>query len=62
MSYEAGSKECRKLIEAKENILKALQSLKDINNAKEISQKLRKIYEELEEMHEKRKEIEQSSS
>ena len=32
MSYEAGSKECRHLIEAKESLLLAMESLSNINS------------------------------
>ena len=32
MSYEAGSKECRHLIEAKESLLSALDALSNINS------------------------------
>ena len=32
MSYESGSLECRKLIEAKENLIKIMQSLESLDD------------------------------
>ena len=58
MSYEAGSTECRRIVEAKDNLLKTLQALRDLRDTEEISIKLKSIYDELEQMHEKRKIIE----
>jgi len=55
MSYEAGSTECRGLIEAKESIIKAMKSLSTIKNQDNIQKKLREIYNELEELHETRR-------
>ena len=58
MSYESGSLECRKLIEAKESLIQIMQSLEYLNDADEINIKLKEIYKELEEMHEVRRKIE----
>ena len=52
MSYEAGSTECRGLIEAKESLIKAMNSLSTIKNQDHIQKKLREIYNELEQLHE----------
>ena len=41
MSYEAGSKECRHLIEAKESLLSAMDALSNINST-DLIQKIRK--------------------
>ena len=51
MSYEAGSSECRNLIEAKENLIKIMNSLSNINSLDHIQTQLKEIYSELEEMH-----------
>ncbi len=58
MSYESGSLECRKLIEAKESLIKIMQSLEYLDEAEEMTLKLKEIYKEIEEMHEKRRTIE----
>ncbi len=55
MSYEAGSTECRGLIEAKESLIKAMNSLSTIKNQDHIQKKLREIYNELEQLHETRR-------
>ena len=55
MSYEAGSAECRGLIEAKESLIKAMNSLGVIKDLDPIQNKLREIYNELEQMHESRR-------
>ena len=55
MSYEAGSRECRNLIEAKENIIKTMQSLGELGNLDHIQTQLKAIYNELEELHEIRR-------
>ena len=55
MSYEAGSTECRGLIEAKESLIKAMNSLSTIKNKDHIQKKLREIYNELEQLHETRR-------
>ena len=60
MSYEAGSTECRGLIEAKESLIKAMNSLSAIKNLDHIQKKFRDIYNELEQLHESRR-IEESN-
>ena len=61
MSYEAGSKECRHLIEAKESLLLALESLSNINSTDVLQIQIKEIYNKLEILHDKRKKIEFSS-
>ena len=61
MSYEAGSKECRHLIEAKESLLLAMESLSNINSTDILQIQIKEIYNKLELLHDKRKEIEFSS-
>jgi len=61
MSYEAGSKECRHLIESKESLLSALESLSKINSTDVLQIQIKEIYNKLEIMHDKRKKIEYSS-
>ena len=61
MSYEAGSKECRHLIEAKESLLLAMESLSKINSTDVLQIQIKDIYNKLEIMHDKRKKIEFSS-
>ena len=61
MSYEAGSKECRHLIEAKESLLLAMESLSKINSTDVLQIQIREIYNKLEIMHDRRKKIEFSS-
>ena len=55
MSYEAGSTECRGLIEAKESLIKAMNSLGAIENLDRIQKRLRDTYNELEKLHESRR-------
>ncbi len=55
MSSEAGSTQCRGLIEAKESLLKAMNSLGSIENLDHVQQTLRDIYNELEQLHESRR-------
>ena len=55
MSYEAGSSECRGLIEAKESLIKAMNSLAAIENLDHLQRTLRDIYNELEQLHESRR-------
>ena len=55
MSYEAGSTECRGLIEAKESLIKAMNSLGAIKNLDHVQKSLREIYNELELLHESRR-------
>ena len=61
MPYEAGSKECRHLIDAKESLLLAMESLSNINSTDVLHIQIKEIYNKLEVMHDKRKEIEYSS-
>ena len=61
MSYEAGSKECRHLIEAKESLLSAMESLSNIDSTDVLQIQIKEIYNKLEVMHDKRKEIEYTS-
>ena len=61
MSYEAGSKECRHLIESKESLLSALESLGKIKSTDVLQIQIKEIYNKLEIMHDKRKKIEYSS-
>ena len=58
MSYEAGSKECRHLIDAKENLLSAMESLGNINSTDQLQTQIKDIYNKLEIMHDNRKKIE----
>ena len=60
MSFEAGSTECRGLIEAKESLIKAMNSLGAIENLDHIQKTLLEIYNELEQLHESRR-IEESN-
>ena len=55
MSSEAGSTQCRGLIEAKDSLLKAMNSLGSIENIDHIQKTLRDVYNELEQMHESRR-------
>jgi len=55
MSYEAGSSECRGLIEAKESLIKAMNSLGSFENLDHVQKRLREIYNELEQLHESRR-------
>ncbi len=58
MSYEAGSKECRHLIEAKESLLLAMESLSNINSTDILQVQIKEIYNKLEVLHDKRRQIE----
>ena len=62
MSYEAGSKECRHLIEAKESLLSAMDALSNINSTDLIQMQIKEVYNELEKMHDNRKRIESASN
>ncbi len=55
MSSEAGSPQCRGLIEAKECLIKAMNSLSGIENSDHIQKKLHELYNELEQIHETRR-------
>ena len=61
MAYEAGSKECRHLIEAKESLLLAMESLSNIDSSDILQIQIKEIYNKLELLHDKRKKIEFSS-
>tara|TARA_Y100001978_G_scaffold12117_2_gene9665 strand:+ start:132 stop:329 length:198 start_codon:yes stop_codon:yes gene_type:complete len=58
MSYEAGSKECRNLIDAKESLLSALESLSSIGSTDNLQLQLKDIYNKLEKMHDTRRDLE----
>ena len=62
MSYEAGSKECRHLIEAKESLLSAMQSLSNISSTELLQVQIKEIYSKLETMHDNRKKIESANN
>ena len=55
MTSEAGSTQCRGLIEAKESLIKAMNSLGSIKDLDHIQKTLRDIYNELEELHDSRR-------
>ena len=55
MSSEAGSPQCRGLIEAKESLIRAMNSLGAVENLEHIQKDLREIYTELEKVHESRR-------
>ena len=61
MSYEAGSKECRNLIDAKENLLSAMESLSEIRNTENLQLQIKDIYNTLEKMHDYRRDIESTT-
>ena len=62
MSYEAGSKECRNLVEAKESLLAAMAALSDINSTDPLQVQIKEIYNKLEKMHDNRKKIESATN
>ena len=62
MPYEAGSKECRHLIEAKESLLSAMESLSNINSTDLLQLQIKEIFNELEVMHDNRKKIESTTN
>ena len=62
MSYEAGSKECRHLIDAKESLLSAMDSLSNINSTDKLQEQLKDLYNTLEKMHDKRRKIESATN
>ena len=61
MSYEAGSKECRNLIDAKENLLSAMESLSEIRKTEKLQLQIKDIYNTLEKMHDDRRVIESTT-
>ncbi len=62
MSYEAGSKECRYLIDAKESLLSAMESLSDIRDTENLQLQIKNIYNTLEIMHDNRRNIESTAN
>tara|TARA_B100001989_G_scaffold245761_1_gene215857 strand:- start:1063 stop:1257 length:195 start_codon:yes stop_codon:yes gene_type:complete len=62
MSYEAGSKECRNLVEAKESLLSAMEALTSIKSTDLLQIQIKEIYNELEQMHDNRKKIESATT
>ena len=61
MSYEAGSKECRNLIDAKESLLSAMESLSEIRETENLQLQIKDIFNTLEMMHDDRRDLESSS-
>ena len=62
MSYEAGSKECRHLIDAKESLLSAMEALGNINSTDLLQNQIKEIYNTLENMNDNRKKIESTTN
>ncbi len=62
MSYEAGSKECRNLIDAKENLLSAMECLSEIKDTENLQLQLKEIYNTLESMHDNRRDLESTAN
>ena len=62
MSYEAGSKECRNLIDAKESLLSALDSLSEIRDTENLQLQIKEIYNTLEKMHDNRRDLESNAN
>ena len=58
MSYEAGSKECRYLIDAKESLLSAMEALGEIIDTENLQLQIKDIYKTLDKMHDNRRNIE----
>ena len=61
MSYEAGSKECRNLIDAKESLLSAMESLSEIRDTENLQLLIKDIYNTLEKMHDNRRDLESNT-
>jgi len=61
MSYEAGSKECRNLIDAKESLLSAMKSLSEIRDTENLQLQIKDIYKTLEKMHDNRRNLESNA-
>jgi len=61
MSYEAGSKECRNLIDAKESLLSAMKCLSEIRDTENLQLQIKDIYNTLEKMHDYRRDIESTT-
>ena len=62
MSYEAGSKECRHLIDAKESLLSAMESLSEIRDTENLQLLIKDIYNTLEKMHDNRRDLESNTN
>ena len=62
MSYEAGSKECRNLIDSKESLLSAMKSLSDIRDTENLQLQIKEIYNTLEKMHDNRRDLESTKN
>tara|TARA_Y100001933_G_scaffold239531_1_gene264144 strand:+ start:663 stop:863 length:201 start_codon:yes stop_codon:yes gene_type:complete len=62
MSYEAGSKECRNLIDAKESLLSAMESLCEIRDTENLQQQIKDMFKTLEKMHDSRRDLESSEN
>ena len=62
MSYEAGSKECRHLVDAKESLLSAMDALTNIQSTDLLQIQIKEIYNKLENMHDNRKKIESTTN
>ena len=62
MSYEAGSKECRNLIDSKESLLSAMKSLSDIRDTEKLQLQIKEIYNTLEKMHDNRRDLESNKN
>ena len=62
MSYEAGSKECRYLIDAKESLLSTMVSLSEIRETENLQLQIKDIYNKLEKMHDNRRDIESTTN
>jgi len=62
MSYEAGSKECRNLIDAKESLLSTMVSLSEIRETENLQLQIKDIYNKLEKMHDNRRDIESTTN
>tara|TARA_B100000900_G_scaffold333760_1_gene294933 strand:- start:63 stop:266 length:204 start_codon:yes stop_codon:yes gene_type:complete len=62
MSYEAGSKECRNLIDAKESLLSAMECLSEIKDTENLQLQLKEIYNTLERMHDNRRDLESTAN
>ncbi len=58
MPYEPGSKQCSGLITAKDSLLTAISALNKLENIEHIQAQLKDIYQQLDEIHEGRKIIE----
>ena len=62
MPYEAGSKECRNLIDAKESLLSAMESLSEIRDTEKLQLQIKDIYNILEKMHDNRRDLESTTT